>query len=168
MKTPSPRRARSLVLSVAVALVASACGGGGGDEGGGSGDPDAFRFIVSADNGLAAVTTFAIAANGDIPPTRSIGGSASNLYGWGAGVDNVAGEIYVSDFNDDQILVFDLTDDGNVAAKRAIVGPNTLLDGPSRYTFDHANGEFYVGQESGAGGGASTSIRSATSETSRR
>jgi hypothetical protein len=77
-----------------------------------------------------AILSFRGAANGEEPPLRVIQGDKTLIKGVGAtgkvSIDPVHNEIYLAT-PDQQILVFNRTDNGNVAPKRILSGPNTML-----------------------------------------
>jgi len=77
-----------------------------------------------------AILSFRGAANGEEPPLRIIQGDKTLIKGVGAtgkvSIDPVNNEIYLAT-PDQQILVFNRTDNGNVAPKRILGGPHTQL-----------------------------------------
>jgi hypothetical protein len=77
-----------------------------------------------------AILSFRGAASGEEPPLRVIQGDKTQIKGVGAAgkvsIDPVHNEIYLAT-PDQTILVFNRTDTGNVAPKRVLGGPDTLL-----------------------------------------
>lgn len=77
-----------------------------------------------------AILTFRGAASGEEPPLRVIQGDKTQIKGVGAAgkvsIDAVHEEIYIAT-PDQTILVFNRTDNGNVAPKRVLGGPHTML-----------------------------------------
>lgn len=77
-----------------------------------------------------AILSFRGAASGEEPPLRIIQGDKTQIKGVGAtgkvSIDPVHNEIYLAT-PDQQILVFNRLDSGNVAPKRILVGPHTML-----------------------------------------
>ena len=55
-----------------------------------------------------------------------------------------SGEIFVANDADDSVLVFKITDNGDVAPTRVIKGARTLIKNPTGVTVDAANNEFWV------------------------
>jgi DNA-binding beta-propeller fold protein YncE len=60
------------------------------------------------------------------------------------GVDSERGELYVANDSDDSIIVFRVTDSGDVAPRRMIRGPSTGLRNPTGIFVDTKNGELWV------------------------
>ena len=83
-----------------------------------------------------AILTFRGGANGEEPPIRVIQGPHTQIQGDYPGtgandrvsVDPVNGEYYMFS-TPNTILVFDRMGNGDVAPKRALGGPNTLIQG---------------------------------------
>lgn len=77
-----------------------------------------------------AILSFRGAASGEEAPLRIIQGDKTLIKGVGAtgkvSIDPANNEIYLAT-PDQQILVFNRTDSGNVAPKRILVGPHTML-----------------------------------------
>jgi hypothetical protein len=77
-----------------------------------------------------AILSFRGAASGEEPPLRVIQGDKTQIKGVGAAgkvsIDPVNNEIYLAT-PDQTILVFNRTDNGNVAPKRVLGGPHTQL-----------------------------------------
>jgi hypothetical protein len=59
-------------------------------------------------------------------------------------VDEEHGDLYVANDADHSILVFKVTDDGDVAPTRAIKGPHTMLMNPTGIFVDLENDEIVV------------------------
>jgi len=100
-------------------------------------DPIHDEIVVSSP--LAqAILTFRGGASGEEPPIRVIQGPHSQIQGDYPGtgandrvsIDPVNGEYYLFS-TPNQILVFDRTGNGDVAPKRILGGPNTLIQGRS-------------------------------------
>ncbi len=99
-------------------------------------DPAANQILVTDREG--AISTFARTANGNTAPLRRIAGATSGLLET-LGVSLLGtSEIVVANgglsgnnYSDDAVLVFARNANGNVAPKRKINGPDTLLSGPT-------------------------------------
>ena len=97
-------------------------------------------------------------ASGDFPPTRVISGANTLLnnpisLAFDAGADELFTESYnVGGFLVPGILVFNRTDSGNAAPKRAITGSNTQFGTFTNYvTLDIPNGELFAEGDDGIG-----------------
>jgi len=93
---------------------------------------DAIHDEIVVTSPLAqAILTFRGAANGEEAPLRYIQGDKTQIKGVGAtgkvSIDAVHNEIYLAT-PDQTILVFNRTDQGNVAPKRVLGGPDTQLN----------------------------------------
>ena len=73
-----------------------------------------------------SVVVFPVAANGNIPPTRSITGFQSAMH-----LATFIDELYVTDSIGSRILVMPVSASGPVTPIRTIVGTNTFLNGPA-------------------------------------
>jgi DNA-binding beta-propeller fold protein YncE len=60
------------------------------------------------------------------------------------GIHEGRGEIFVANDGGDDVLVYNITDSGNVAPKRVIKGPRTKLKNPTGLYVDAANNELWV------------------------
>ena len=92
---------------------------------------DAIHDEIVVTSPLAqAILTFRGAANGEEAPIRYIQGDKTQIKGVGAtgkvSIDAVHNEIFLAT-PDQTILVFNRTDQGNVAPKRILGGPDTEL-----------------------------------------
>jgi hypothetical protein len=90
-----------------------------------------------------AILTFRGAASGEEAPLRVIQGDKTQIKGVGAAgkvsIDPVHGEIYFAT-PDQTILVFNRTDNGNVAPKRVLGGPHTMLSLGKQNTDPNSSG----------------------------
>ena len=90
--------------------------------------------VAVADYGAStdAVITFAVDADGDVAPIRSIRGAATTFQKpYDVAHDPTNDEIFVVDGITQAVLVFDRTDDGDVAPKRVIAGASTGFSHPA-------------------------------------
>ena len=90
--------------------------------------------VAVADYGVStdAVITFALDADGDVPPLRSIRGASTTLQNpYDVAYDPGNDEIFVVDGVTQAVLVFNRTDDGDVSPKRVIAGPSTGFSHPA-------------------------------------
>jgi DNA-binding beta-propeller fold protein YncE len=80
-----------------------------------------------------------------VAPLRVIQGPKT-LFDWptGLAVDEQHGELYVANDMGDSILVFNVTDSGDVAPKRVIKGAKTTLKNPTGLWVDSKNNELWV------------------------
>jgi DNA-binding beta-propeller fold protein YncE len=106
---------------------------------------------IIADSGDSAVLVFPRTANGDVAPIRRIGGSntrISNIFG--LAVDSsrnliiVANRVEFGRQSNDGILIFNRTDNGNVAPKAVIAGPRTGIIKIRQVVADEARGQIFV------------------------
>lgn len=110
-----------------------------------------------------SINFYGLADNGDVLPRRVIQGADTMLnQPWGIAIAN--DEVFVTNSNDDKILVFSRTDAGNTAPKRIIANPpvdvngnptcgDYCLDGPGGIYVDTTHSEIGV-----VNGGAEDSI----------
>jgi hypothetical protein len=97
-----------------------------------------------------SILTFRGGVNGEEAPIRVIQGPAAQLRGSSMlGIDAVNNEIFVPE--GDHIKVFDLMANGNVAPKRILRGPDTLL-GAANVAIDHVHDRLIVVGARGDGG----------------
>ncbi len=97
--------------------------------------------------GTASITVYALAANGNASPIRTISGpSTSGLAGaFALIIDTVNDELAVLTPNGGGVVtVYARTANGDVAPLRTISGAATQMDTPRGLALDVANGEFYV------------------------
>jgi hypothetical protein len=104
-------------------------------------------YISTADLGSDSILIFNSSANGNVPPTSTIGGPATTINGIeGLALDS-AGNIYVSNIPSDnpneEILEFSAGSTGNVAPIRTISGPATTMSAVGNLALDSA-GNIYV------------------------
>ena len=68
------------------------------------------------------------------------------MFDWptGLAVDEERGELYVANDIGNAILVFNVTDNGDVAPKRMIKGPKSTLKNPTGVWVDAKNNELWV------------------------
>jgi DNA-binding beta-propeller fold protein YncE len=92
-----------------------------------------------------SITSYPGEAEGDVRPTRTIQGSATQLnWPMGISLDTVHDEIAVANYGNNSILIFHRTDNGNVAPVRVIRGDQTGVLGPMGVAFDTQNDELWV------------------------
>jgi hypothetical protein len=104
------------------------------------------------DSGDDAVLVFARTARGDTPPLRRIGGPRTRINNpYGMSVDGVRNLILVANRQEmggressDGILVFNRTDDGDVAPRATIAGPRTGILKIRQIVVDEARGQVFV------------------------
>jgi DNA-binding beta-propeller fold protein YncE len=80
-----------------------------------------------------------------MPPLRMIRGPRTQL-NWPShvGVHEGRGEIFVANDGDDSVLVFKVSDGGDVAPTRVIKGRRANIKNPSGIAVDAKNGELWV------------------------
>lgn len=99
-------------------------------------------LVLGAQGAVTCSTVNAFSAQSN--PALTIGGPATALRGaTGVYIDNDHGEIGIANTSSDGISIFTQTavassSDGNFAPSRTIMGPATLLNGPSGIAFYHA------------------------------
>src|SRR5207245_4557346 len=104
------------------------------------------------DSGDDAVLVFARTAHGDTPPLRRIGGPRTRINNpYGMSVDAVRNLILVANRQEmggressDGILVFNRTDDGDVAPRATIAGPRTGILKIRQIVVDEARRQVFV------------------------
>lgn len=105
--------------------------------------------IVVADPGGRQILVFARDANGDVPPKRVIQGAKTRIgYMVGLAVDPVTDSIFVGSgsYKYVGILIFNRTDNGDVAPKASIDGPRTgILGVPWQIQSYPEKGMIFVG-----------------------
>jgi DNA-binding beta-propeller fold protein YncE len=90
------------------------------------------KEIIVADPGGRSVLVFPWDANGNVAPTRVIQGPKTNIgYMVGVAIDPVSNLIFVGSgsYQHVGILIFNRTDNGDVAPRGAIAGPDTGIIG---------------------------------------
>lgn len=107
---------------------------------------------IIADSGNDSIVVFSRAANGDVAPVRRIGGpktGISNIYG--ISVDAVHNLIVVSNrvetggrVSEDAILIFNRTDEGDVAPRAKIAGPHTGIIKLRQLIVDEDRGQIFA------------------------
>jgi DNA-binding beta-propeller fold protein YncE len=118
---------------------------GGGRSTGKSNWPTGEQIPGSGKHFPPSINVYALDAQGDTPPLRTIEGPATRL-NWPMGVafDPKRNEVHVANDQGDEILVFSATASGNVAPLRMIKGPKTLIKNPTGVALDVANDELWV------------------------
>jgi DNA-binding beta-propeller fold protein YncE len=104
------------------------------------------------DSGDDSVLVFARTASGDTAPLRRIGGPKTHINNiYGMSVDPVRNLIVVANRvesggreSSDGILIFNRTDDGDVAPRRIIAGPRTGIIKIRQVVVDEARGQIFV------------------------
>lgn len=96
---------------------------------------EAYIYATYSASSSGSVLIFDLAANGNVAPLRTIGGSNAGLnipYGIAVNSSN----IFVVCQGDNSIRIFNLNDSGNVAPVRTISGSNTGLNAPMQVAVD--------------------------------
>jgi hypothetical protein len=98
-----------------------------------------------------AVTVYALGANGNAAPLRSISGNLTGLSSpSGIAVDLVNGELLVANKTVPySVTVYPRTASGNVAPLRTVIGASTNLDDPRGIAIDTLHDEFAVVNRAG-------------------
>src|SRR5712691_8994691 len=104
------------------------------------------------DSGDDSVLVFPRTASGDVAPIRRIGGPKTHINNiFGLSVDSVRNLIVVANRvevggreSNDGILIFNRTDDGDVAPRAAIAGPHTGIIKIRQVVVDDARGQIFV------------------------
>jgi len=92
-----------------------------------------------------SITIYALDANGDATPLRTIQGPKTQLNWMGAfSLDPDTGNLWVANDVGNSLLVFRPTDDGDVAPIKVIKGDKTGLDHPAGISIDTKNKEAWV------------------------
>lgn len=104
---------------------------------------EARGVLYVANTNLNTITAYPANADGNIAPSRTIGGSATGLKSPAGIAVDASGNIYVSDLASNRIDVFAASSDGNAAPLRTISGANTGLVKPAGITVDSL-GDLYV------------------------
>jgi len=123
----------------------------------GLGQPDTLYVDLAhdeivADSGDNAVLVFPRTANGDVAPLRRIGGPNTHISNiFGLAVDSARNLIIVANRvesggrkSNDGILIFNRTDNGDVAPKATIAGPRTGIIKIRQVVADEARGQIFV------------------------
>ena len=106
--------------------------------------------VAVANYGSNAILFFAKGANGDVAPSRVIGGSRTGIVGpVGLAIDAKNNEIWVANYGDHSAVVFDRAASGNVEPKRIIRNapagtPTTGFTNASAAAYDSKRGEILV------------------------
>jgi DNA-binding beta-propeller fold protein YncE len=118
---------------------------GGGRAQGKRNWPIGERVAGSGRNLPPSITVYAMDAQGDTPPLRTITGPLTQM-NWPTGVafDEARGELYVANDQGESILVFSGTAEGNAAPVRVLKGPKTLIKNPTAVALDTQNNELWV------------------------
>jgi len=116
--------------------------------------------LFGANQGSDSVTVYALAAEGNVAPVRTLAGTATTLEGPTAiALDTVNDELHVASATG--VAVFSRTATGNTAPVRSLSGASTGLDGVVSLFVDSANDELF----SVTSGGVRVHARTATGDT---
>src|ERR1700682_1923970 len=102
-------------------------------------------FVANDFPANGTVTVYALTANGNVAPLRTIAGAGTGMdTPRGLAVDTVNNEVVVVQVSTPAITVYARTANGNVAPLRTIVGAATGLNGPIGISVDTVNNELAV------------------------
>ena len=89
---------------------------------------------------------FSRTANGNVAPSRWIGGAATLLgfLNYGIGLDLTTNLVWVVDASGSAVRGFTRTSSGNVAPSKSITGASTGLSTPTGFAFNSTAGEMMV------------------------
>ena len=107
---------------------------------------------IVADSGDDSVLIFPRTASGDVAPIRRIGGSKTRINNiFGLSTDSVRNLIVVANRvesggreSNDGILIFNRSDNGDVAPRATIAGPRTGIIKIRQVVVDEARGQIFV------------------------
>ena len=103
-------------------------------------------FVADGNNGVGALTAYALTATGNVAPTRNISGAATGL-GFPRRVNfDTSGNIYAANApasGGHSITVYNPSANGNVAPTRTIAGAKSGLTGADGMVLD-ASGNVYI------------------------
>jgi DNA-binding beta-propeller fold protein YncE len=107
---------------------------------------------IVVDSGDNSVLVFPRAASGDVTPIRKIGGPKTHIDNiYGLAVDSLRNLIIVANRvetegrdSSDGILIFNRTDNGDVAPRAMIAGPRTGIIKIRQLVVDEARGQIFV------------------------
>ena len=101
--------------------------------------------LGSGKNLPPSINVYALDAQGDTPPLRTIQGPSTQLnWPMGIALDPKRGELSIANDTGDSVLVFSATASGNVAPVRILKGPKSLIKNPTGVFLDTKNDELWV------------------------
>lgn len=115
---------------------------------GGNGSPQQQQevYLVVVNFAGKSVTVYKATDNGDTAPLRTIiGANTSITEPFGVAVHPSTKDIYLGDYTDLDVSVFNFMDDGNVAPKRQFSSVD--FNGTSRLAFNESASEIFVANE---------------------
>jgi DNA-binding beta-propeller fold protein YncE len=92
-----------------------------------------------------SIRVYQAAANGNVPPIRTIQGKKTKLaWPMGIALDTSANELVVANYGTNDILVYNKAATGDAAPSRVLGGSNTGIVGPIGVAVDTKNNELWV------------------------
>lgn len=136
-------QARRWIRGLALILMVGGLGSCVGNSETGPTMPAKASWLYVANNNSSTITKYPADADGDTPPTATIGGRSTGLnHPWGVALDR-AGKIYVANSSSNSITVYAAGATGNATPIATISGGLTRLSIPMGVAVDGA-GNFYV------------------------
>ena len=109
------------------------------------GNESNYKVAGSGKHNMPSITVFAIDANGDAAPLRTIQGPKTQLNWMGNfSLDPDTGNLWVANDVGNSVLVFKGTDNGDVAPTKVLKGDKTGLNHPAGISVDPKNKEVWV------------------------
>ncbi len=109
------------------------------------GNESNYKVAGTGKHNLPSITVFAIDANGDAAPLRTIQGPKTQLNWMGNfSLDPETGNLWVANDVGNSVLVFKSADNGDVAPTKVLKGDKTGLSHPAGISVDPKNKEVWV------------------------